>query len=120
MALSLIINWRSGNPLAPRRKKADKQVLRKGTARLQTELVKLQYWVKQGFTSSNYFEDEMQVKVVRLSGLQNTLNPRGCRVVALGTPSDVENAMVPPTLRSSSPAAGEIVLTGVGGTTVGV
>jgi len=110
MALSLIINGAQAIHWLLVEKKADKQVLRKELARLQTELVKLQYWVKHQGLRAIILRDEMQVKVVRLSGLQNTETP-WLPSSALGTPSDVEKTQwYFQRYVAHLPAAGEIVL----------
>jgi polyphosphate kinase len=75
------------------------KVYEKELARLQVELVKMQYWAKHVGT-----------RIVIIFEGTEPLNPRGCRVVALGTPSDREKTewyfqrYVP-----HLPAAGEIV-----------
>jgi polyphosphate kinase len=59
---------------------------------LQTELVKLQYWVKHaGLRVVILFEGrDAAGKGGTIRRISESLNPRGCRVVALGTPSDRE------------------------------
>ena len=84
----------------------------KELTRLQVELVKLQYWAK--FTGARIvilFEGrDAAGKGGTIKRITEPLNPRGCRVVALGTPSDREKTewyfqrYVP-----HLPAAGEIV-----------
>ena len=84
----------------------------KELARLQLELVKLQYWAK--FTGTRIvilFEGrDAAGKGGTIKRITEPMNPRGCRVVALGTPSDREKTewyfqrYVP-----HLPAAGEIV-----------
>jgi polyphosphate kinase len=61
-------------------------------ARLQVELVKLQYWVKHvGARIVIIFEGrDAAGKGGTIKRITEPLNPRGCRVVALGTPSDRE------------------------------
>ncbi len=84
----------------------------KELARLQVELVKMQYWVKHtGVRIVILFEGrDAAGKGGTIKRITETLNPRGCRVVALGTPSDREKTewyfqrYVP-----HLPAAGEIV-----------
>jgi polyphosphate kinase len=81
-------------------------------ARLQVELVKMQYWVKHtGIRIVILFEGrDAAGKGGTIKRITEPLNPRGCRVVALGTPSDREKTewyfqrYVP-----HLPAAGEIV-----------
>ncbi len=84
----------------------------KELARLQVELVKLQYWVKHtGTRIVILFEGrDAAGKGGTIKRITEPLNPRGCRVVALGTPSDREKTewyfqRYAPHL----PAAGEIV-----------
>ena len=81
--------------------------------RLQTELVKLQYWVKhQGLRVAIIFEGrDAAGKGGAIKRVTEYLNPRGCRVVALGTPSDVEKTQwYFQRYVAHLPAAGEIVL----------
>ena len=82
-------------------------------AKLQVELVKLQEWVKQkGLRVVAIFEGrDAAGKGGAIKRITECLNPRICRVVALGTPTDKEKTQwyfqryVP-----HLPAAGEIVL----------
>jgi len=64
----------------------------KELAQLQVELVKLQYWVKHtGARIVILFEGrDAAGKGGTIKRITEPLNPRGCRVVALGTPSDRE------------------------------
>lgn len=64
----------------------------KELARLQVELVKMQYWVKHaGIRIVIIFEGrDAAGKGGTIKRITEPLNPRGCRVVALGTPSDRE------------------------------
>lgn len=61
-------------------------------ARLQNELVKLQYWIKEnGLKVVIIFEGrDAAGKGGVIKRITEPLNPRGCRVVALGKPSDIE------------------------------
>jgi polyphosphate kinase 2 len=85
----------------------------KKLAKLQLELVKMQYWVKfSGARIVIIFEGrDAAGKGGTIKRIAEPLNPRGCRVVALGTPSDREKTewyfqrYVP-----HLPAAGEIVM----------
>lgn len=85
----------------------------KQLAKLQIELVKLQEWVKEkGLKVVVIFEGrDAAGKGGTIKRITQKLNPRICRVVALGTPSDREKTQwyfqryVP-----HLPAAGEIVL----------
>lgn len=84
----------------------------KELARLQVELVKMQYWAKHtGTRIVILFEGrDAAGKGGTIKRITEPLNPRGCLVVALGTPSDREKTewyfqrYVP-----HLPAAGEIV-----------
>jgi polyphosphate kinase len=60
--------------------------------RLQTELVKMQYWIKHtGYRLVILFEGrDAAGKGGTIKRITEPLNPRGCRIVALGTPSDHE------------------------------
>jgi polyphosphate kinase 2 len=81
--------------------------------RLQTELVKLQYWVKhQGLRVVVIFEGrDAAGKGGAIKRIIETLNPRGCRVVALSKPSDIERTQwYFQRYVAHLPAAGEIVL----------
>jgi polyphosphate kinase 2 len=85
----------------------------KELTRLQTELVKLQYWVKQqGLRVAIIFEGrDAAGKGGAIKRIVDCLNPRGCRVVALGTPSDVEKTQwYFQRYVAHLPSAGEIVL----------
>lgn len=95
------------------KKKLNGKLYEKELARLQTELVKLQYWVKhQGLKVALIFEGrDAAGKGGAIGCVTEYLNPRGCRVVALGTPSDVEKTQwYFQRYVAHLPAAGEIVL----------
>ncbi|MEM6582957.1 MAG: polyphosphate kinase 2 [Pseudomonadota bacterium] len=94
-------------------KKLDNEVYEKELARLQIELVKMQEWIKH---------EKLKVVVIFegrdaagkggvIKRITESLNPRLCRVVALGTPTDREKSSwyfqryVP-----HLPTAGEMVL----------
>jgi polyphosphate kinase 2 len=82
-------------------------------ARLHTELVKLQYWVKQkGLRIVLVFEGrDAAGKGGTIKRIVEPLNPRGCTVVALGTPSDRERTQwYFQRYVAHLPAAGEIVV----------
>lgn len=72
--------------------KLSKKVYEKELARLQVELVKMQYWVKHtGTRIVILFEGrDAAGKGGTIKRITDPLNPRGCRVVALGMPSDRE------------------------------
>ena len=85
----------------------------KELARLQTELVKLQYWVKhKGLRVVVLFEGrDAAGKGGAIKRVAEPMNPRWCRVVALGTPTERDKTQwyfqryVP-----HLPAGGEIAL----------
>jgi polyphosphate kinase len=80
--------------------------------RLQVELVKMQYWVKHtGTRIVILFEGrDAAGKGGTIKRITEPLNPRGCRVVALGMPSDREQTQwYFQRYVAHLPAAGEIV-----------
>lgn len=82
-------------------------------ARLQLELVKMQYWIKgTGFRLMVVFEGrDAAGKGGTIKRITEPLNPRGCRVVALGTPSDQQKTQwYFQRYVEHFPAAGEIVI----------
>jgi polyphosphate kinase len=84
----------------------------KALANLQVELVKMQYWVK--FTGARIvaiFEGrDAAGKGGTIKRITEPLNPRGCRIAALGTPSDREKTeWYFQRYVAHLPAAGEIV-----------
>ena len=94
-------------------KKISKKVYEKELAKLQIELVKLQRWVQnKGLKVVVIFEGrDAAGKGGAIKRISECLNPRVCKIVALGTPSDREKTQwyfqryVP-----HLPSAGEIVL----------
>ncbi len=96
-----------------RRKKIPNKVYEKELAKLQVELVKLQEWIKhQGLKVVVLFEGrDAAGKGGTIKRITQSLNPRVCRVVALGTPTEREKTQwyfqryVP-----HLPAEGEMVL----------
>ena len=81
--------------------------------RLQTDLVRMQYWVKAtGFRMIVVFEGrDAAGKGGTIKRLTEPLNPRGCRVVALGTPSDQQKTQwYFQRYVEHFPSAGEIVV----------
>jgi len=81
--------------------------------RLQVELIKLQYWVKhKGLRVVLVFEGrDAAGKGGMIKRITEGLNPRGCRVVALGTPSDRERTQwYFQRYVAHLPSAGEIVI----------
>lgn len=94
-------------------KKLDRKVYEKELQRLQLELVKLQYWVKQeGLRIVLLFEGrDAAGKGGIIKRITEPMNPRGVRHVALGTPSDRERTQwYLQRYVEHLPAAGEIVI----------
>lgn len=82
-------------------------------AKLQTKLVKLQYWVKyKGLKIVIIFEGrDAAGKGGTIKRITEPLNPRGCRVVALEKPSDRERTQwYFQRYVAHLPSAGEIVI----------
>jgi len=91
----------------------DRRLYEKELARLQIELVKMQYWIKAtGFRLIVLFEGrDAAGKGGTIKRITEPLNPRGCRVVALGTPSDQQRSQwYFQRYVEHFPAAGEMVL----------
>ncbi len=103
----------SATEKARKGKKISNKVYDKELARLQIELVKLQEWIKhEGLKVVALFEGrDAAGKGGTIKRITESLNPRTCRVVALGTPTEREKTQwyfqryVP-----NLPAAGEMVL----------
>ena len=102
-----------GDQAKPRKEKMKEAVYEGELAKLHVELVKLQEWIKcQGLRVVVLFEGrDAAGKGGTIKRITETLNPRVCRVVALGTPTEREKTQwyfqryVP-----HLPAAGEMVL----------
>jgi polyphosphate kinase 2 len=93
--------------------KLDRKFYEKELGRLQVELVKMQYWVKHvGFRLLVLFEGrDAAGKGGTIKRVTEPLNPRGCNVVALGTPTDRQKSQwYFQRYVEHLPAAGEIVL----------
>jgi len=91
----------------------NKKFYEKELDRLQEELVKLQYWVKEkGLRMVILFEGrDAAGKGGTIKRITQYLNPRGCRVVALPAPTDREKTeWYFQRYVTHLPAAGEIVL----------
>jgi len=94
-------------------KKLSKKVYKDELLRLQTELVKLQYWVKEkGLKVVVVFEGrDAAGKGGAIKRISECMNPRICRVVALGTPTEKEKTQwYFQRYVAQLPSAGEIVL----------
>jgi len=104
---------RVGSDIKVHKGKLPRRLYEKELAKLQIELVKLQEWVKaEGLKVVALFEGrDAAGKGGTIKRITQSLNPRVCRVVALGTPTEREKTQwyfqryVP-----HLPAAGEIVL----------
>jgi polyphosphate kinase len=94
-------------------KKIPKKTYETELQQLQIELVKMQYWLKHvGYRVVVIFEGrDAAGKGGVIKRITEPLNPRGCRIVALGTPSDREKTQwYFQRYVAHLPAAGEIVL----------
>jgi polyphosphate kinase len=94
-------------------KKLKRAVYEEKLAELHLELVKMQYWIKAtGKKLVILFEGrDAAGKGGAIKCVTEPLNPRGCRIVALGTPSDHEKTQwYFQRYAAHLPAAGEIVL----------
>lgn len=111
--MSKLKNKQSVEPKKKDKRKIKNKQYNKELAKLQIELVKLQEWVKQeGLKVVILFEGrDAAGKGGVIKRISQSLNPRTCKVVALGTPTDREKSQwyfqryVP-----HLPAAGEMVL----------
>jgi len=95
------------------RKRLKKKIYESELERLQSDLVKMQYWVKAtGFRIIVVFEGrDAAGKGGTIKRLTEPMNPRGCRVVALGTPSDQQKTQwYFQRYVEHFPSAGEIVV----------
>ena len=93
--------------------KMSKKVYEKELENIQIELVKLQEWIKQqGLKVVILFEGrDAAGKGGAIKSITQSLNPRVCRVVALGKPSDQERTQwYFQRYTAELPAAGEMVL----------
>ena len=91
----------------------DKKYYEKELARLQYELVKMQYWVKAAGARILIFFDGRDAagKGGIIKRVMEPLNPRGVRLVALPKPSDVEQTQwYFQRYIAHLPSAGEIVI----------
>ncbi|QNI48214.1 polyphosphate kinase 2 [Synechococcus sp. A15-60] len=91
----------------------NKKLYESELVRLQTELVKMQYWIRDtGYRMIVLFEGrDAAGKGGTIKRLTEPLNPRGCRVVALGTPTERQKSQwYFQRYVEHFPAAGEIVV----------
>ena len=99
--------------MAKPRDRLKRDVYEEKLEELHLELVKMQYWIKEtGQKLVLVFEGrDAAGKGGTIKTIAEPLNPRGCRVVALGTPSDRERTQwYFQRYVAHLPAAGEIVL----------
>ena len=97
----------------PKREKLKRKVYEKVLTDLQVELVKLQKWIKdRGLKVVVIFEGrDAAGKGGTIRRITQSLNPRICRVVALGTPTEREKSQwYFQRYVAHLPAAGEMVL----------
>ena len=104
-----------GSPADQKRSpgRLDREFYEKELMRLQQELVTMQYWVKaEGFRLVVVFEGrDAAGKGGTIKRITEPMNPRGCRVVALGKPSDQQRSQwYFQRYVEHLPTAGEIVL----------
>lgn len=103
----------TGDVAAVHKKKMKLKEYEKELSRFDLELVKLQYWVRfKGLRIVMLFEGrDAAGKGGVIKRITEPLNPRGCRVVALGTPSDHEKTQwYFQRYVAHLPSAGEIVI----------
>lgn len=96
-----------------KRQRLNKKLYESELVRLQTELVKMQYWIRDtGYRMIVLFEGrDAAGKGGTIKRLTEPLNPRGCRVVALGTPTERQKSQwYFQRYVEHFPAAGEIVV----------
>jgi len=93
--------------------KLDRKFYENELKELQVELVKMQYWIKHvGYRLILLFEGrDAAGKGGTIKRITEPLNPRGCNVVALGTPSDQQKTQwFFQRYVENFPSAGEIVI----------
>ena len=96
-----------------KKKKISKDFYEKELVKLQVELVKLQQWIqKEGLRVVVLFEGrDAAGKGGTIKRITQSLNPRGCKVVALATPTEREKTQwYFQRYVAHLPAAGEMVL----------
>jgi polyphosphate kinase len=95
------------------KKKLKRSVYEEKLAELHFELVKMQYWIKETGQKLVLIVEGRDAagKGGAVKTIMEPLNPRGCRIVALGTPSDHEKTQwYFQRYVAHLPAAGEIVV----------
>ncbi|MEO1224412.1 MAG: polyphosphate kinase 2 [Pseudomonadota bacterium] len=104
---------KTGDETSKKKKKIKTEVYERELARLQVELVKLQAWIKhKGLRVVVIFEGrDAAGKGGVIKRITESLNPRYCRIVALGTPTEREKTQwYFQRYVAHLPAAGEMVL----------
>ena len=99
--------------MAKKRDKLKRRIYEEKLAELHFELVKMQYWIKETGQKLVLILEGRDAagKGGAVKSISEPLNPRGCRIVALGTPSDREKTQwYFQRYIAHLPAAGEIVL----------
>ena len=99
--------------LHSRAQRLNKKLYESELKKFQSDLVRMQYWIKAtGFRMIVLFEGrDAAGKGGTIKRLTEPLNPRGCRVVALGTPSDQQKTQwYFQRYVDHFPSAGEIVV----------
>ena len=99
--------------MAKKRAKLKRRIYEDKLAELHFELVKMQYWIKETGQKLVLILEGRDAagKGGAVKSISEPLNPRGCRIVALGTPSDREKTQwYFQRYVAHLPAAGEIVL----------
>ncbi|MEM8590735.1 MAG: polyphosphate kinase 2 [Pseudomonadota bacterium] len=103
----------TGDEISKKKKKIKTAIYERELARLQVELVKLQAWIKnEGLRVVVIFEGrDAAGKGGVIKRVTESLNPRYCRIVALGTPTEREKTQwYFQRYVAHLPAAGEMVL----------
>jgi len=104
---------KTGDETSKKKKKIKTEIYERELARLQVELVKLQAWIKhKGLRVVVIFEGrDAAGKGGVIKRITESLNPRYCRIVALGTPTEREKTQwYFQRYVAHLPAAGEMVL----------
>jgi polyphosphate kinase 2 len=99
--------------VAKKRAKLKRRIYEDKLAELHFELVKMQYWIKETGQKLVLILEGRDAagKGGAVKSISEPLSPRGCRIVALGTPSDREKTQwYFQRYVAHLPAAGEIVL----------
>ncbi|MBI2434037.1 MAG: polyphosphate kinase 2 [Candidatus Hydrogenedentes bacterium] len=110
---AVVVENGEGEEVLVKREKLTKKFYEEELAKLQVELVKLQSWIKEkGLKVVVLFEGrDAAGKGGVIKRITEPLNPRGCRVVALGVPTEREKTQwYFQRYAAHLPSAGELVL----------